>query len=407
MERHIDSDKSMHSVQPILQRLSGLFDQLISLEADWKTKLDQDPSLIWDDVLVFQSEGILSQIEQPYRGSTKLVTLEPSTARDAVKLNRHHICTVSTASRDGSLIGVLSAYCSTDFKDKFSLEKKGPGPSVTRPFEGPYILQFSFLEWQPTGCLCPQAERFSVGWSALYELWDAANKTRVASHNIDLPEKEVATLLHQSLRSLKQQQKSSFYMSFPMAISPDCLSLSILRTVYRFQIPSSRRPSLCNSAVLNLGFLKHYEEQWTSKPQNNQDFEAGWSEEGNAAPLKDTYIYSTVFSPNGRYISFTDHTKPTVARDMLVAHLAVFDNSNHPDISVCKSATMVTLGTNRIESETFHPCQPLIAYLGSRKVWLWNFEMSKWANLLMQDLAEWQTAQRFFSFQTRPCADEL
>lgn len=189
VERYMDSGKSMHSVNPILRGLSGLFDQLISLETEWETKLSQDPSLIWDDVLVFEREGILSQIEQPYRGSTKLVTLEPNAGRDAVRSNLYHLCTVSTASADGSLIGVLSAYCSTDFKRTFALENEGFIPSVTRPFKGPYTLP-SFLQWRPTGYLCPQAGRFSIGWVAIYELWDAGKKTRLASHHIDLPEKE-------------------------------------------------------------------------------------------------------------------------------------------------------------------------------------------------------------------------
>ncbi|KAJ0110223.1 hypothetical protein J7T55_000655 [Diaporthe amygdali] len=373
-EIHINSDKSMHSVKPIIRGLYGLFDQLISLETDWERKLNQDPSLIWDDILVFQKKGVLSQIEQPYRGSTKLVTLEPSAARDTVRPNLHHICTVSAASRDGSIIGVLSAYCSIDFKERFSLQNEGPDPSVTRQFEGPYNLRSSFLQWRPTGYLCPQAERFSVGWAVIYEWWDAENKTRLASHHIDLPEKEVAALLRQSFRCRKQRHNSSFHMSFPMAISPDCLSLSILRTVYSFQISPSRGPLQCIPAVLDLNFLRHYEEHWTSKPSNDQDCQAGGSEEWDSAPLEDTYIYSIVFSPNGIYLSFIDHRKPALARDMLLAHLAIFSVSNYPEISVLKWTTMVTLGTNRMESEAFHPSQPLIAYLGSRKVWLWNFQ---------------------------------
>lgn len=372
----MDSSKSMHSINPIFRGLSGLFDQLITLETEWETKLNQDPSLIWNDIPVFQREGILSQIEQPYRGSTKLVTLEPNAAPDAVRSSLHHLCTVSTASADGSFIGVLSAYCSTDFKKEFSLENEGSVRSVTRPFEGPYILP-SFLQWRPTGYLCPQAERFNVGWGAIYELWDAGKKIRLASHHIDLPEKEVALLLRQSFRCRKNQHESSFHMSFPMAISPDCLSLSILRTVYSFRISFSGDSLLCGSSVLNLNFLRHYEEQWTPKPSNDQDFQASWSEEGGSTSLEDTYIYSTVFSPNGRYISFIDHRKPTLAKDMLVASLAVFSTSTYPEISVLKSTTMVTLGTNRMDCETFHPNQPLIAYLGSRKVWLWNFQKSK------------------------------
>lgn len=376
LESYMDSGKSLNSLNPIFGGLSGLFDQLISLENDWETKLNQDPSLIWNDILVFQREGILSQIEQSYRGSTKLVTLEPNAARGAARSNLHHLCTVSTASADGSLIGVLSAYCSTDFKQRFSLENEGSVPSVTRPFEGPYTLP-SFLQWRPTGYLCPEAERFSVGWGAIYELWDARKKTRLASHQIDLPEEEVAVLLRQSFRCRKDQHESSFHMSFPMAISPDCLSLSILRTVYNFRISSSRDFLLCDSSVLNLDFLRHYEEYWTSKPSTDQDCQASWSEEGDSTSLEDTYIYSLVFSPNGKYISFIDHRKPVLANNMLVAHLAVLSISNYPEISVLRSTTMATLGTNRMECETFHPRQPLIAYLGNRKVWLWNFQKSK------------------------------
>lgn len=162
-----------------------------------------------------------------------------------------------------------------------------------------------------------------------------------------------------------------------MAISPDCLSLSILRTVYSFRILSSRDSLLCDSSVLNLEFLRHYEEHWTSKASNEQDCQASRNEEGDSISLEDTYIYSIVFSPNGRYISFIDHRKPMLAKDLLVAYLAVFSISNYSEMSVLNSTTMVTLGTNRMECETFHPSQPLIAYLGSRKVWLWNFQTSK------------------------------
>lgn len=375
VERHIQSVESMDPVKPLARGLSELFDQLIKLETDWKTKLDQDPSLIWDDVLVFQRDGALSQIEQAYQGSTKLVTLEPIAARDAIRPDIHRISTVSTASIDGSIIGVLSAFCSTDFKDKFCLENEdsGSGPSDTKGFEGPYSLRSSFLQWRPTGSMCPEEENFSAGWAAMYQLWDARTKARLASHHIDLPEKEVAALLRQSFR----KHNSCFHMSFPMAISPDCLSLSILRTVFRFRIPSSRGPALCSYAVLDLSFLRDYKEHWTSKRSNDHDGHAGGIDPGKSTALEDTYIYSIVFSLDGKYLSFIDHRKPPLARDMLTANLVIFSISNHPEISVLKRTTMPTLGTGRMKSEVFHPSQPLIAYLGSRKVWIWNFQDSE------------------------------
>lgn len=87
-------------------------------------------------------------------------------------------------------------------------------------------------------------------------------KGGLASIDIQLPQSEVFLLIRQPYRVNSHE---GFHISFPMAISADCLVFVVLRTLSGLQLPQSNVAVFCSRTILPLEFLSHYETKWTSR----------------------------------------------------------------------------------------------------------------------------------------------
>ena len=343
-------------LQLVAQCLVDLSLEIRSLDKEWSSKLLATPSLIWDDVLAFHKGRFLSRLAEA-SGTPIITTMTPDGPKGEDGKSIQCLCTVSSNASDGITEGVLSIY---------------PSPAFER-----------FWKTMNAATAYQEAERFSSGWTAKYELWSLDSKTRLASLDISLPESEIRLLLRQSFRQDLSKRRNpfnsqqiccgerddeSFETSFPMAISHDCLTFAILRTVHNIRLRESASITACRSFVLPLDFLEHFHAKWT--PQLNvfdpdnfsflpEIFRISW---------RDWYTYSISFSPDGKYLSFADYQTPCMT------HLAVFEVFQEPRFSArLVRWTMVRFGPPRVKEMVFHPQQPLLAFLSEMKVWIWDF----------------------------------
>jgi hypothetical protein len=346
----------LKKLQTVAKQLLDLTREIRTLDNEWSSKLLITPSLIWDDVLVFHKGGILSKIAEASE-TCAVATLAPEAPKGEARNSVQCLCTTSSTSSDGMAVGVLSVYSSPEFE--------------------------RFWKTMSLATAYQEAERFSAGWTAKYELWSTDSKARLTSLAISLPESEILLLLRQSFRQdpfkcqnpficqqsqYGKREDESFEISFPMAIGHDCLTIAILRTVYNILPAESASASVCRSFVLPLDFLDHFNSKWTLQLDVFNPDEFDFLPEIFRLSWRDWYTYSISFSPDGKYISFADHQKPCIT------HLAVFEVFHEPRFSSrLAQSTMVRLGRPRVKGMMFHPQQPLLAFLSETKVWIWVF----------------------------------
>jgi hypothetical protein len=347
-------------IQHVAKHLRNLATEIRVVEKDWGFKLTQNPSLIWDDVLAFSAGAgeTLSKIVEASR-IRPVTTLAP---KDNAGKSVQCLCTISSTSANGMLVGVLSVYSSQEFEE--------------------------FWKTMNSKTVYQDAEQFCSSWIAKYELWSPDSKLRRASLDIQLPEAEILLVLRQSFRqnpfkhqnhlSMEQVQYNegddkALETSFPLAIGHDCLTFAILRTVYTIhQTDPESNPGKCESFLLPLEFLDHFNAKWTPHLETFNPDELAKIPEVLRPSFRDWYTYAIAFSTDGKYLSFADYQKPCIT------HLAVFDLLREPRFSSCLVGwTMVRNGLPRVKDMIFHPTLTLLAFLSEWKVWIWDFSRGK------------------------------
>lgn len=166
---------NLEVVREAARDLSKICDELTILEDEWELKLDASPSIIRDDVLVFQKTGILSQISSAANGllPTDSGVSEPITPKQGSGGLQLCLCTTSSTSSNGTMVGVLSIFCSVEF-EMFWRDPTGNPLDQTKAEPG----------WQKSKrrTFCARAETFNQGWIGKYELWSADSKRRTREH---------------------------------------------------------------------------------------------------------------------------------------------------------------------------------------------------------------------------------
>lgn len=332
----------LRQLEPQLQDLAV---DISDIDAEWSSKLLTDPTLIWDDILIFHGHGILSKLRD--LSSSAMVTLASDAPKREDGTSLQCLCTISVTSSDGMLMGVLAVYSSPGFEGFW--KKLNPATAYYR-----------------------DAESFCAGWTARYELW-SLDSARLASFSIELPKLEILILLRQSFREERWNQHMGHFgerlaLSFPSAINHDCRTFALLRTVYGICPTESGINGAMRSCTLPLESLDHYESKWTLRLDTFNPGDVAHLNTAFGLAWRDWYTYSISFSPNGRYLSFADYQKPCIT------HLVVFEICyGDPFRARLVRSTMARLGPPRVSQMKFHPQYSLIAFLCEVKVWVWDF----------------------------------
>jgi hypothetical protein len=331
----------------ISQRLLDLAKGVHELDRDWGAKLSITPSLIWDDASIFLGGSIPSKIREAF-GVPAISILAPEAPRDNCDIAVPCLCTISSTAGDGTAVGVLSIF---------------PSPQFGK-----------FWKTMDSATAYYNAERFTSGWIAKYNIYSTTSKEKMTVLEILIPDTEILLLLRQSFRqnasesSLSQQDDDNFVTSFPLAIGPDCLTFCVLRTVYNIQQIDPSHPGLLRSFVLPLEFLDHFNSKWTAQLATFELKQATAVPRMLSICWRDWYKYSLYFSPGGKYIGFADYQKP------MTTHLAVFEVLSCTDFSIHLVQWMnAWLNIPRVQQMVFHPAETLVAILSNNKVWIWDF----------------------------------
>ncbi|KAF3018203.1 hypothetical protein E8E14_012213 [Neopestalotiopsis sp. 37M] len=324
------------------EQLNRLTRDLTTIESKWDDTLSEKPYLIWTDVMLFTKLETFPDLNTSALGS--VTSLAPNVGSNS-KGNTQILCSISTMSKNGQAVGVLNIVPSENFIQFWR--------GATR--SGAY----------------DEGEKFCHGWTAQYELWSADSADRLASLNIALSRHEIAILFRQTFRQIGYDYLSQyvpFETSFPMSIGHDCLTICVLRTVYRILLNESQSYATFESCLLPLENFPYFNAKFGTELQRFHP-----DRHGPIPPMlhllwRDWYRYSTSFGPDGTYIAFMDYVKP------FQTNLAVFRIHSYPTLNLeFIQSTVASTGPRKATTMIFHSQRPLLAFPVKSKVWLWSF----------------------------------
>lgn len=329
-------DSLCQDFQSTLTTLREFCSEMTTFAKQWGQKLIENPSLIWRDALVFHSSRFL-----PEGSFTRMTSFVPRAA-ELAGVSSRPLCHISATSKDTNVLGVLSIWPSEQY-EKF-----------WRNLD-PYAAYH-------------QVERFCTGWTAHYELWSTVNpKMLVFAVTVPCEASEVALQMRQAFR---HEHDASWKTSFPTAISPDGLTISILRTLYQFSSSSLSSKPTWKTMVLPLHSMDGFRQKWD---HNLNVFDPRSSHIRDLPTclrllFRDWYTYTLTFSPDCRYLLFSDHQEPFCRNLVLFGDL----NNSRTGPSIVSS---ITLNTSKAELRLimFHPTYSLIAFVCAGSVWTWNY----------------------------------
>jgi hypothetical protein len=344
-----------HRVQETATRLLQFSNDLKTLDQEWGWKLRQNSSLIWTDVSIFSNIGIAGEIGKVV--GTKVVTnMEPIAPIHDDGNTIRCLSTISSLTSDGDIMATLNIYPSSSFEQFWN----SINPNTAYK----------------------EAERYCSDWTAKYEIWSTGSKVRIAHASLPLPEPEIRLLIRQSFRQDPYKQKAaipygaqddrSFDTSFALAIGPDCLTFSILRTIYTITPGDSPATCTSESFILPLESLAHFPTRWGSHLQTFDPDDCELLPPNCWVGWRDWYNYTISFSVTGEYIAFADYQMPCMT------HLAIFEIIREPEFSArLLRSTMIRSGPPRVKEVIFHKEWPLVAFLSENKVWVWELGKGK------------------------------
>ncbi|OAG03138.1 uncharacterized protein CC84DRAFT_960161 [Paraphaeosphaeria sporulosa] len=344
-------------LQETANRLVEFSEDLDAIDGDWHWKLLQNPEMIWTDVLVFPTSRFAAELAKVL-GAAQATTVKPLAPTHDNGEVIQCLSNISSLTSDGAMIATLNIYPSSSFERFW----KQIDPSTA--YE--------------------EAEQYCSDWRAVYEIWSTESKVRIASATIALSESEIRLLIRQSFRQNPykfQDPRSrkgvipysalddrSFDTSFPLAMGPDCLTFSILRTVYNITPGHPVAGCTSDSFVLPLEVLPHFESRWGSHLATFDPDNFAFLPPNDRVGWRDWYAYSVSFSGTGEYIAFADYQMPCMT------HLVIFEIIREPKFCArLLRSTMIRRGQPWVKEVMFHKESPLVAFLSENKVWVWEF----------------------------------
>ncbi|KAK4071257.1 uncharacterized protein Triagg1_6288 [Trichoderma aggressivum f. europaeum] len=357
------------SLDALIALTSTFSADLRRLDETWGSRLQTDPTILWDEVAAFmQSDFIRSA------SNTKVKLLKVDAMDNNLQSSRA-LCDVSTSSADGSLCFVLSIWPSKDYETRW-LTVGG---------------QKSLEHWKD---VCS-------GWIARYKIWNIATGETIGEIRIPIDEGEVWLQMRQSLY---EQSYAEWKTAFPTAISPDGKLVVILRTLFAFDKPHGSSRLQWQETLIPVDFGRARSTKWTDELRPfdpNHPLICG-------RPLqflyRDRYTYKFAFSPDSRYLAFTDKLRDAPTYE---ENLAIFGVLGQGKLRVDRIASRTFSSWLRRSELTicFHPCQDLVVLCAGGQVELWNFNTV--ANKFTNTVGARSTVIGKFSTTPPPIVDSL
>lgn len=326
------------SLDALMDLTSKFSADLRRLDETWGSKLQTDPTILWDEVAAFMQSDFIHSTS-----NTKVKLLKVDALDNNLQSSRA-LCEVSASSADGSLCFVLSIWPSKDYETRWSTVGG----------------QKSLEHWKD---VCS-------GWIARYKIWNVVTEETIGEIRIPIDEGEVWLQMRQSLY---EQSYAEWKTAFPTAISPDGKLVVILRTLFAFDKPPGSSRLQWQETLIPVDFGRAHSNKWTDELRPfdpNHPLICG-------RPLqflyRDRYTYKFAFSPDGRYLAFTDKLRDTPTYE---ENLAIFGILGQGKLRTDRIASRTFTSWLRRSELTicFHSCQGLVALCAGGQVELWNFK---------------------------------
>ena len=327
----------LEPLKRLSNRISELVRDLRLIISSWGSKLSLDPDLIWDEVPAFlESQFLVSDGTRTYSlGSSK-----PQLARSS----KNPLSTISRTTLDGLLNGALSVWPVQEFEE----------------------------DWQSLGADYRHSTyQLCDGWVAKYEVWTLNQEIRrLVDVTLPLKSEEVNLLLRQSFRGDGEGWKSSF----PLAISDDLRSVTILRTLYVFNLATASSPTKLQSAVIKLDFVESLRQKWR---EDTQAFDME-RKDIQALPLTLKYLHTTwyhytfTFGPRGDFLAFSDYQRGNLFG--LQQHFAIYQICREDTLSVKLVKWTDSVFSTPILRVAFHPTYDIVVFERGGTINLWYFQ---------------------------------
>ncbi|KAK7968989.1 hypothetical protein PG988_008062 [Apiospora saccharicola] len=320
----------------LAKQLLDITEDLRVTEQEWGPTLLKKPYLVWSDVILFSKLKTFSKIDSPSFGTVFSLILNDG--KDSNWCNESLLCSVSSTSSDGRMTGTLSIVPAADFVQSWR------GSNVSEAYA--------------------RGERFCDGWVAHYEIWSHDSRSKQASFQIPLPQEEILIALRQSFRE-SLSDPGSLEIAFPLAIGPDCLAFTVLRTVYKILPGQSKPLATYQSSLLPLECFEHFRVNWGNELHT---FEF-WHRICVRPYWRDVYRYSISFSPDSKMLSFADYRMPCQV------NMAIFKVIQGATLSLqCVQTTRANmLSSPPVKEMHFHPWRALLVFLAETRTYLWKF----------------------------------
>lgn len=329
--------KAFANLAPKLREFSSDMEALIEA---WGHKLRVSPSILWDEASAFTNSRFLVPST-----ATNVVSLVPETLGSG-NSSLQPLCSISHTSADESMNGVLSIWPSNNFERQWQQLESSSYSSM---------------------------KSFCSGWTAKYDVWSVKTKTvQLFDIRIPLDEAEIWLQMRQSFR---QEYQDNWKTSFPLTIRDDAHAFVVLRTLFVLRTATQSTPASIKSTVIPMDFEQSLEDVWTDKLRVFNPHAEKIKDLPPALQLfhRCSYLYSICFSPNGRYIFFSDRKK-----HLLTASLAVFEISASDILRVeLTGKGELLLAWHDNLATAFHPEAEFLVLWNLGHLVLWHFKRRK------------------------------
>ncbi|KAL2075301.1 hypothetical protein VTL71DRAFT_244 [Oculimacula yallundae] len=318
----------------------------------WGSTLMKTPGSLWEEVIAFTPCRLLPQTSSATIHS--LITENPNSDY----MSTQYLCKISESSLNGRVLGVLSVWPSRDYQEFTKQKKKHVSLRKLRDL--------------------------SIGWVAKYEIWALTSEPWcTVNHLFSLDATEVWIQMRQTMCQREADPGASgiWGMQFPMAISKDARTFTVLRTLYSVKPATSKPGLILESIVLDIDFDGLKTPHWSALDSrvSNDDalLKSSQLDEDERFERRDLYLYWFFFHPDGRSLIFASQDLQT--RSM--AAIFKLDSTSQP--SLFNSGELNIQGSllrhpswcrnfNQVQV-IYHAAYPLLGFSFAGRLYLWAF----------------------------------
>jgi hypothetical protein len=229
-----------------------------------------------------------------------------------------------------------------------------------------------------------------AGWLAQYTIWKMIKPPiRIAEYHIKVKPSEIELQMLQSLKPLQR------WLQFPMSISPDLITISVLRTIYRSTLSEGGRTihATMKSARLPLNLDASLSNCWNAEDKLARAQNcSSWGDAKDSSTQQNSivsfgqgqYIYWTAFSPSSDMILFVDQEPGRLQRVVLFRIKQTASSSLELNLIASQQVEDHKMPGDKRFRVSFHPRHPILALgLGSR-IFVWCYTKGKSTHSILQ-----------------------